>query len=187
MPARRALPQRRAALGPLIAAGFACGFLLGLAARTVRDGGRGSLWFSVATGSVAFLDSASEFRIERRSHPTLFRLQEADGTAHEHPRLDSLMEMFAREKLSSTGPGDRIRFDVRFRGESGGGDAKREPDLSWTAAIEEESREGATWYRSEHARTGAWLYSRTLEGLKQTIAREFARDFESLLGPYGIR
>lgn len=179
--------RSRARLAPLAAGIFLFGLIAGLALRPATERAAGTAWLPVASGAVEFLGAESRFSIRRRPSPALFRTEEPDGTAYEHPKPDRAFEMFARERLAGLGPGDSAVFAFRIEMPRGRGAEAPRSSARWAVAVEEEARGGETWYRAELGTGAQSLYSRSLDGLKDAIARELGREFAARLGPLAVR
>lgn len=179
--------RSRGRLGPLAAAIFLFGLIAGLALRPAGERVAGSAWSSVASGAVEFLGAESRFFLRRRASPPLFRIEEPDDTAYEHRKPDRLVEMFLRETLAGLGPGDRAAFAFRIEVPRGRGAEDPRSSARWAVAVEEEARGGETWYRAEIGTGAQSLYSRSLDGLRDAVARELGREFAARLGSLAAR
>jgi len=134
------------------------------------------VWFPVGTGEVEFLGDVVSFEIVRKAGEEAFRISEPSGAAFENSRLDAVLRTFLREKLAGLRTGESLA--LRFR-------EPRYPSwrvkvegapLSWSVSIEEEKRGEDTWYRSSGGKGGDFLLARTVEELKEKVAREAARE-----------
>jgi len=163
--------------------------------RTARRGGEPSAdrrtieWLPLGKGEVEFMGRVRSFAVSLRPGGPTYRIEEADGTASESPRLDAVCAAFLREKLIGAQVGETVRVsffrcEERHPGRRATG-AREDPPLTWAVTMGEQKQGDETWFWAKHGTTGAALHARTLADVKDKIARELAREVVMYYGMEG--